>query len=141
MRRSVSLILLLILAAACGSTTMGRRPATVAQPEIRVEPVGSLFFGSTSTAPISFDVEIRNRAQTALIVREIEITAPTMAQWTVRPTRRTYNETIAAGASQRLTLFSTAVTGVRDPTEPLSIRTIVTFEGPDGTRWREILQR
>nr|MDQ3283638.1 hypothetical protein [Acidobacteriota bacterium] len=83
MRRRVSLVAVLLLAVACGSTQMGRRPAGFAQPDIQVQPVGNLFFGSGSTAPISFDVEIFNRASSALTVREIEITTPTMAQWTV----------------------------------------------------------
>ena len=139
MRQFVLASLVLLAATAC-STANSRRPANFPQPYVRVEPVGNLFFGSGNSAPITFEVEIGNRAQTPLRVREIEITAPGMSTYTIRPVRRLMNDEIAPGAGKTLTLFSTAITNVRDPREPLILRTIITFEA-QGNVWREIQQQ
>ena len=139
MRRFAACSLVLFLAAACASSRSDR-PAGIAQPDINAEAVGTVFFGSGSSAPITLEVTVRNNAQTAIAIREVEISAPGMTTYTVRPVRRPFNETIAAGDTRSVTLFSTAYTSVRDPAEPLTLRTIVTFEA-NGQRWREFVQR
>ncbi|HEX8617317.1 MAG TPA: hypothetical protein VF911_07015 [Thermoanaerobaculia bacterium] len=130
---------LLFLLAGCASSR-SERPAGVAQPDIGTEAVGSVFFGSGSSAPITLEVAVRNNAQTAIAIREVEISAPGMTTYTIRPVRRPFNEVIAAGDTRSVTLFTTAYTTVRDPSEPLTLRTIVTFEA-NGQRWREFVQR
>lgn len=135
--RRTAVILSLILAAAC-STGGSSRPATISQPEIRIQPVGSVFFGSGSSAPITLEVTITNTATTAITVREIEISSPGMTQYAIRSVRRTVREQLASGASTNLNVFTMAYTTVRDPTEPLTLRGIVTFE-TGKTRWREIV--
>ena len=130
---------LVLLATACSSAE-NRRPPNFPQPYIRVDAIGDMFFGSSRTAPITFEVEIGNRAQTPLRVREIEITSPGMSTYTIRPARRFLNDEIAPGAGKTLTLFTTAITNVREPREPLILRTIITFEA-QGNVWREIQQQ
>ncbi|HEY0157753.1 MAG TPA: hypothetical protein VGF28_10750 [Thermoanaerobaculia bacterium] len=139
MRRfAVPFVVLVLAACASGGSTAGERPSGIMQPDIEVKIAGNVFFGGTAEAPITFDVFIRNRAAETLNLREIEITAPNMSTYSVRPARRNFNETIQANEEKKYTLFSTVQTLVANPREPLSLRTYVTFE-TDGLRWREMV--
>lgn len=129
-----------LLLAACASGTSGGRPETIPQPEIRVERAGSVFFGSGSSAPVTLAIDITNRASVPIVLEELDLSSPDMVQWGIRPMRRLYNETIAPGATHSVTLVATAVTRMRDPSEPLTIRTFVSFEA-GGRRWRELVRR
>jgi hypothetical protein len=139
MRRFVFPALVLILIAGCSSAG-STRPPGVAQPDISSDLSGSVFFGSGQSAPVTLDVSIRNNATTAITVRQIEITAPGMVSYTIRPARRLVNEQIAAGDTKMISLFTQAFTSVRNPVEPLTLRTTVHFEA-NGARWREIVQQ
>ncbi|MEA2465872.1 MAG: hypothetical protein QOJ98_3619 [Acidobacteriota bacterium] len=139
MRRSVFPALVLILMAGCSSAG-STRPAGIAQPDISSDLSGDVFFGSGRSAPVTLDVSIRNNANTAITVRQIEVTAPGMTTYTIRPVRRLVNEQIAAGDTKTIPLFTQAITSVRNPAEPLTLRTIVHFEA-NGARWREFVQQ
>jgi hypothetical protein len=132
--RSTLVPLVLIAAIGCAS---GGRPASVAAPQIRTRVAGTIFFGSGSTAPVTLEVAITNRADVPIKIREVEVTSPGMAQYGIYTARRIFGEEIAPGQTRSLTLFTTAVTRVRNPTEPLTLRTMITIEA-EGTRFREI---
>jgi hypothetical protein len=139
MRRfAVPFVVLLLAACASGGGATGERPSGIAQPDIEVQIVGNVFFGGTAEAPITFEVFIRNRAAETLNLREIEISAPNMTTYAVRPIRRNFNETIQANEEKKYTLFTSVRTAVENPREPLSLRTYVTFES-NGERWREMV--
>jgi hypothetical protein len=130
---------LLLLAAACGSSS-GNRPADVAKPDISVRQVGdSLFFGSLNTAPMSIDIHIRNNATVPLLVREIEVRSPGMMQYTLQRYAKTFHETIPPGESRTLGLVATVY--ANNPrahsTEPLTVQAVVRFEA-NGRGFREI---
>jgi hypothetical protein len=137
MRRIAVVLSLALILGACSSAN-SNRPATIAQPEIRIQPVGSVFFGSGASAPITLEVTIANPATTAITVREIEISSPGMSQYAIRPVRRTLRDSIPSGSTHSVNVFTMAFTSVRDPSEPLTLRGIVTFES-NGARWREIV--
>ncbi len=137
MHRRVSLLFLVVLfAVACGSTG-SNRPANIAAPEIRAGINGTVFFGSGTTAPVNIDVAVTNTATVPIVLRRIEVDSPGMSTYGVIRTARTMRENIAPGETKTVTVFATAVTNVRNPSEPLMIRVIADFEsGKD--RWREI---
>ena len=137
MHRRVSLLFLVVLlAVACGSTGSGR-PATISAPDLRAVLNGTVFYGSGTTAPVNIDVIVTNTATVPIILRRVEIDSPGMATHGVIRTARTMRETIAPGETKSVTIFATAVTTVRNPSEPLHVRVIADFEnGKD--RWREI---
>lgn len=135
--RRTAVVLALFLTLAC--STSNRRPATVAAPTIVATGVGSIFFGSGATAPVTLEVSVRNNAQVPIRVRDVEVSSPGMVQYTLRPVSRMVNENILPGETRSITLFTTAHTSVRSPREPLNLRTIVTLEA-QGVRWREIVQ-
>lgn len=137
MRKSL-ITFILIVTAGCASSN--NRPASVAKPEIHTEPVGLIFFGSGSTAPVTLDVTITNRADTPITIQEVEVASPGMTQYRLLTVRRFFNITIEPGQTESLTLYTTAITSMRDPGEPLSLRTIVTIEA-GGARFREIVLR
>ena len=130
---------LLLLAAACASAS-GDRPADIAKPDITVRQAGSIFFGSTTSAPVSLDVHITNNATVPLRVREIEVRSPGMMQYTLARESKTFNETIAPGQSRTLGLVATAYANntSRQISEPLSVQAIVRFEA-NGRGFREIV--
>jgi hypothetical protein len=136
MRRRVSflfLVSLLVLACSTGSV----RPAAIAAPSIQAGVIGTVFFGSGNSAPANVDVLVTNHANVPVVLRRVEIDSPGMATYGLIRTSREVRETIAPGETKRVTAFATAVTRVRNPTEPLTIRVIADFEvGKD--RWREI---
>jgi hypothetical protein len=138
MRRFAVPFVVLFLAACASGGRAGERPSGIAQPDIEVQIVGNVFFGSTAEAPITFEVWIRNRAAETLNLREIEISSPNMTTYAVRPIRRNFNETIQANEEKKYTLFTSVRTAVANPREPLSLRTYVTFES-NGMRWREMV--
>ena len=144
MRRSSAAFLLtflllstLISTAACSSGAT--RPANVPRPDMAVNPVGSVFFGSGNTAPITLEVAVRNNGTTPLRVLDVEIASPGMATYTIQTVRRTFHETIAPGETKRLNVNTYATTRVSNPNEPLSLRTVITFDS-NGQRFREIVQ-
>lgn len=136
MHRRVSLLFLVALIVACGSASSGR-PAGIAAPEVRAGIAGTIFFGSGSTAPANIDVEVTNVANVPITLRRVEVDSPGMGTYGIQRASRIVRETIAPGETKRVTVFATAVTTVRNPSEPLTIRVIAEFEaGKD--RWREI---
>jgi hypothetical protein len=140
MHGRVSLLFLVVLfAVSCGSAG-NTRPATIAAPEIRAGLAGTVFFGSGSTAPANIDVSVTNRATVPIVLRRVEVDSPGMSTYGLVRTARTMRETIAPGETKSVTVFATAVTNVRNPSEPLTLRVIADFEnGKD--RWREITTR
>ena len=136
------LILLALLLVSCSSATTEdtQRPASVARPDVGVQLANSIFFGSGTTAPATFDVVVRNNATVPLTLRRLEIASPGMAEYTIVPQSRIYSETIPPGETKNITYFGTARTNVSrlNPTEPLSVRAILDFEA-SGVRFREIL--
>jgi hypothetical protein len=133
--RRVTFTLVVILAAACASSS---RPADVEKPDISVHPEGTIFFGSSSTAPVTLLVDITNHGKSPLTVRQVEISSPSMATWGIRTVRRFFNETVPPGETRTLTLFATGVTSVMDPGEPLTLRANVIME-VGGKSFREIV--
>src|SRR5688572_32979249 len=127
MRRLLGFLLLFVLA--CASKDGGSRPKTIAQPEVDVALTHEPFFGSHSEAPASIDVLVRNRATEPIMIQRVELSSPGMIQYSIYPISRDFRETIAPGDTKRVTLFATAVTTVRRPTEPLTIRAVVFLEG------------
>jgi hypothetical protein len=139
MHRMVKFLLLLTILG-CSQVTKTSRPATIPQPDLDAGLAHSVFFGSSSTAPATVDVFVGNRASVPITVRRIEIDSPGMGEYTLLHTVREFRETIPAGQSKTLTVFATAQTTVRRPTEPLLIRAVIEFEAGEGpSRWREVL--
>lgn len=137
MHRRVSLLFLVgLLASACGSAS-ATRPANIAQPSIEAQLAGTVFFGSGTTAPANIDVAVTNTAGVPITLRRVEVDSPGMGSYGLIRTSREVRESIAPGETKLVTVFATAVTTVRNPTEPLTIRVIADFEnGKD--RWREV---
>ncbi|MDP9194744.1 MAG: hypothetical protein M3P06_23860 [Acidobacteriota bacterium] len=144
MHRRLSLLFFVVAVAAlftiaCGSTGSSR-PAGITAPDVSSDLSGTVFFGSGNTAPANIDVTVVNRASVPIVLRRVEIDSPGMATYAIRRTAREFRETIAPGETKRVTVFATATTNVRSPSEPLTLRTIADFEvGKD--RWREIVMR
>jgi hypothetical protein len=142
MHRRMSLLFLVaaaigLLASACGSSGSSR-PANIPAPEIRAGLAGTVFFGSGTSAPANIDVEVTNRGGVPIVLRRVEVDSPGMATYGLLRTSRDFRETIGAGETKRVTVFATAVTNVRNPNEPLTIRALADFEvGKE--RWREIV--
>jgi hypothetical protein len=133
------LFLVVLFAIACGSTGSGR-PANIAAPEVSAALNNTPFFGSGDTAPANIDVTVTNRATVPIVLRRLEVDSPGMGTYGLIRTSRTFRENLAPGETTNVVVFATAVTRVRNPSEPLTIRVIADFEsGKD--RWREIAMR
>ena len=138
MHRRVSLLFLVVLFAMSCASAGNTRPATIAAPEIRADVAGTIFFGSGNSAPANIDVAVTNRATVPIVLRRLEVDSPGMSTYGLLRTARQIRETIAPGETKSVTVFATAVTTVRSPSEPLTVRVIAEFEnGKD--RWREIV--
>jgi hypothetical protein len=135
MRRFMLFPIVFLLA--CGSAG-GSRPKNIPKPDVGAELTHDVFFGSGSTAPATIEVRARNRASVPIELRRVELSSPGMLEWGIVPTSREFRDVIAPGETKSVTLFATAETTVRRPTEPLSIRAIVEFEA-GGARWREVI--
>lgn len=140
MRRVVSFLFLLTFAGALAcATARSSRPSTIPRPEISASLVHPLHFGGLDTSPATIEVRITNRSQVPVMVRRIEIESPGMRQYTLDRGVRDFRETIAAGETKALTVFSraTALT-TTNPDEPLLIRTVVEFAAGESV-WREVM--
>ena len=137
MRTALAAALLLTLA--CASTTTDR-PANIAQPEIQIRQAGPIFFGSSSTTGLSIDVQVTNRANVPLVVREVEVASGGSTQFTIDRARKLFNETIPAGDTRTVGLVARAVARQTQAAtvEPLIIRAFVRFEA-DGKTFREVV--
>jgi hypothetical protein len=144
MHRRVSLLFLVVamaafFALACGSASSSR-PAGIAAPEVHSDLAGTVFFGSGNTAPANIDVTVTNTASVPIVLLRVEVDSPGMATYRIQRTMRQFRENLAPGETKRVTVFATAITNVRNPSEPLTIRTIADFEAGK-ERWREVVFR
>jgi hypothetical protein len=139
MHRSVSFLLFLVvpLLLACGSSEPPR-PVSIPRPEIYAELSDRPFFGSGSQASVNVLVTVRNLATVPITIRRAEVDAPGMTQYTIRRATRDFHEIVPPGEEKTVTVFTTAVTTVQRPTEPLTLRALVSFEA-GGERWREMV--
>jgi hypothetical protein len=133
MYRIVPFLFLFVLGCASGSS----RPNTVPRPDIDSSLAYPISFGVGSVANVTIDVTIRNNALVPLIVHRIEIDSPGMATYSLGPVRRAFNQTLAPGEIRSIPIHTNAVTSIRRPGEPLSIRTVLEFQA-QGRRWREV---
>ena len=134
LRSLSSLFFVVVVGCASGSS----RPATIAEPRIDVRMVGSSYFGSTSTAPATIEVEVQNPADVPITVRRVEIDSPGMTQYRVQRTVRTVRETIAPGDSRVISVMVPVVRASSQLNEPLTLRALIDLEaGRDA--WREIV--
>lgn len=111
------------------------------RPEVEIRQAAPLFFGSGTTAPVSFDIAVANRGSEPLIVRRIRVESPGMVQYGVYPREEIYRETIPPGQTKTLALNATAWASQSrlQPSEPLSLRAMIDFES-EGKHFREIYQ-
>lgn len=132
------LIAALVFTAACASTKV-TRPADIAQPEIRVRPSGPVFL-SQASSPLTIDVEVTNRANVPLVLREVEVSSLGSEQYSIPPARKLYTETIGPGETRTVSLSATAVAqNSRVPVgQPLQVRAQLRFEA-GGKSFREIV--
>lgn len=135
MRRFLLFALVFILA--CGSTG-GARPKSIPKPDVAADLTHDVFFGSGSTAPAAIEVRARNRASVPIELRRVELSSQGMIEWGIIPISRDFREVIGPGETKSVTVFATAETSVRRPTEPMTIRAIIEFEA-GGARWREVV--
>jgi hypothetical protein len=139
MRVRLSILAVLAAALAFSCASGSSRPPEVTQPEVRVARVGTLFFGSGDTAPITFNVAVHNRANVPLTLKQIELTSPGMMQYEIERVTRFYGDRLAPGEEKVVVIGTRAFTDRTrlDATEPLNVRAIVDFEY-EGQRFREI---
>jgi len=135
MRRFMLFPIVFLLA--CGSTG-GTRPKSIPKPDLAADLTHDVFFGSGSTAPASIEVRARNRGSVPIELRRVELSSHGMIEWGIIPISHDFREVIGPGETKSVTVFATAETSVRRPTEPLTIRAIIEFEA-GGVRWREVV--
>lgn len=135
-----SLMLLSLLALACGSIKSSARPDRIPKPEIGIDNPGPIFFGSGQTAPVSLNVEVTNLADESIKLRRIRVESPGMVQYSLYPVQREYNDEIPPAGRRTFSLFATAFTNQRAlmQSEPLSVRAVIDFE-VTGTHFREVV--
>ena len=127
----------LIFLAAC-SSTRSDRPADIAQPAIQVRQAGPIFL-SQGTTPVTIDVEVTNRANVPLTIREVEIGSSDSQQYSISPARRLVNETVAPNESRTVQLSTTAVARTTQAVgQSLVIRAFVRLEA-NGKSFREVV--
>src|SRR3954471_13076344 len=108
MRARVLSALLLLIAVACSSSSAADRPKNIAKPDVTVRSTAStIFFGSGTSAPVPLEVIITNNAGVPLRVRRIQIESPGMAEYSLAPLQRTYNDEIGPGQSKSFNLVGT----------------------------------
>jgi hypothetical protein len=130
-RRLIPLALLLVAACALAACATMNKPPTPGRPVVDVRQASALFFGSGTTAPLNLTVDIQNPAKEPIVVRRIRLQpGPGMTQYSMYPTERTLNQTIAPGETKEISLTATAYTQYSrlDPTEPLGMRTILDYD-------------
>lgn len=136
--RNIPLLLILtVTLAACASSNTAQRPEDVAQPAIDIRLTSPIFFGAGTTAPVTLDIDVTNRAKVPLTLRRVELDSPGMVQYELYRQTRTFRETIEPGETKPVTIFATAVRRSRYPSEPLTVRAILELEAA-GKVWREV---
>ena len=132
MQRTLTFLLLVVLGCASSS-----RPADIPRPDIGATIPHHIFFGSGGSAPANVAVSIYNRADVPITVRRVEVSSPGMAQYRLIHAARDVREVIPPRETKEVVVFTTAVSRVSNPNEPLTMRVIVEFE-TNGKRWREV---
>ena len=129
-------ILLLVTACSSGSTTQSGNMETLL---LRLEQRGTIFFGGGYTAPANLQIDLTNMTNDPVTLVRVGVTTPGMAQYSLQPISRTFNEEIAPKETKSYPLFGTAQTSIYRlrVSEPLVARVIVELER-NGKRFREI---
>ena len=135
MIKKLRLLAVLLLLVSCASAA--HRPSGVAAPQMDARLVGSIFFGTNTTAPATFEVSVRNPSDVPLTLQRIRIDSPGMSQYTLSNVQKEIRETIDPGETGTFTVFGTAVSRVGRASEPLTIRLIADFEA-EGKSFREV---
>lgn len=133
MKRFSLLPLLLVLAAACASSSTGSKLAAV---NVRAHSLP--FFASGDSAPLELDVYVTNKTAAPLTVRSIRVTSLSMVEYEIISQERLFNETLAPGESKSFPISATAVRTAsgQNAVEALSMRAEIDFEHAGG-RTRE----
>lgn len=131
------LVPLVFLAAACAAMN---RPPTPGRPDVAVRQLSPIFFGSGYSAPVTIGVAIRNPSNAPILVKRVRLEAgPGMIEYSVRPSDRLINETLAPGEAKAVQINMTAYTNIArlHSVESLALRAFVEFQR-EGERFREI---
>jgi hypothetical protein len=129
-------MMLLVAACSSGSSTQSGNMETLL---LRLEQRGTIFFGSGYTAPANLQIDLTNVSNEPVKLVRVGLSTPGMAQYSLQPISRTFNEEIAPKETKSYPLFGTAQTSIYRlrVSEPLVARVIVELE-QGGKRFREI---
>lgn len=138
MRRVLASALLFLIG--CASTD--QRPAAVTPPLIRLLQPGDIFFGNDASTATTIDVEIQNRANVPITVREVAISSFAMNDYRLLPTTRSVSVVVPPGETRTVGIVATleAVSARSVSLEPLSIRAVVRMEA-SGRSFREVVMQ
>ena len=135
------LIPIVLLAAACASSSDDRVPASTSGglAGVGVTLLSPVFFGSGTNAPANIEVVVENRAGVPIVIRNVRLESSGMMSWGIYPTQRMFNETINAGEAKAFPMFATASarSSRMTPNEPLMVRAVVQFDAGK-ERYQEI---
>ena len=134
----------LVLAACSMNNTSGSK---VPDPEVRLDQTSSMPGAAeyvTGAIPVSFAMEVRNRAAIPITLKRVEITSVGEAGgYQVPPTQRPFNVVIAPGASDKVAFTISAVNvgyNVTGSNEPVTIRVTSVYETAEGTLQNTVIR-
>jgi len=135
MKKSIVVLMTVLLAAACGSSN--NMKGKIADPEVR------LFQTSVQTAiaehvtggiPVDFALSVTNHAEIPITLKRINIQSMGSGGYNVSPTSRPFNVIIAPGATEQVqfTLPTFATASVAGVNGAVAMRVIAQFDTAQG---------
>ena len=133
MRASLRLTPLFLLLLACGS---GNQQARLLEPEIGLyqEPISRFLLQYPGQISVPFQMEVRNPSGESLQLKRLELLTVGTGAYQVRRLPMSFNVTIGPGQTKVIpfTSWAYAQGGRTGASEPVTIRGIAYFEGPEG---------
>ena len=129
----VSFLVLLVATGACRSS----QQVSLLQPEIalRQEPVPQFLLQQRGPITVDFQVAVRNPSGEPIILRRLDLQNIGSGAYLVRRFPTVLNAPVAPGETKVVSFHTNAWAqgGRMGSTEPVTLRGIAYFEGPDGT--------
>lgn len=130
----VSLLVLLLAAVACSSSS---RQVKLLQPEIALqqEPLSQFLLQYRGPIAVGFHMAVRNPSGEPIVLRRLDLQNIGGGAYLIRRLPVFINEHIAPGETKVMSFTTNAYAqgGRLGSTEPVTLRGIAYFEGPDGT--------
>lgn len=130
----IAIALSLAFAVGCATSTAPRAHEEPELQLVQMSTVADVARNVSTGIPVQYNLTVHNTTKDPLVIKRIELQSQGYGAYTLSPFSRAYDQTVDAGASAVFDLWATAAVNstISGANGPVTVRTIVQFESPEG---------